>query len=105
MGRRSYRTSKQIAFASNLVAVFYRCSDPRSPNKVMFYLNEAPVLLDGCRVGLCDWDYLKDRFGQFANECNLNFCTDPNSAPISTVAPLLIVLASIATYIMSSLRS
>ncbi|XP_011496891.1 PREDICTED: multiple inositol polyphosphate phosphatase 1-like [Ceratosolen solmsi marchali] len=80
--RRHYRTSMHGAFGTNIVAVFYRCSDVHSPNKVMFYINEIPLLMDGCKVGLCDWEFLKERFGRTAEECNLNFCFNPNDASV-----------------------
>lgn len=63
-----------------LFYTIHRCSEARSPNKVMFYLNESPAPVDGCSVGLCDWDYLKERFERTANDCTLNFCYDPNAA-------------------------
>ncbi|CAB0036380.1 unnamed protein product [Trichogramma brassicae] len=84
MERRRFKTSEIDAFASNLVAVFYRCSELQ-PNKVMFFLNEQPVYLDGCSVGLCDWEYLKGRFGREADKCNLDFCYNVASSSFSTL--------------------
>ncbi|KAL7290244.1 hypothetical protein TKK_0015946 [Trichogramma kaykai] len=82
MERRRFKTSEIDAFASNLVAVFYRCSELQ-PNKVMFFLNEQPVYLDGCSVGLCDWEYLKGRFGHEADKCNLDYCYNVASSSFS----------------------
>ena len=50
----------------------------------MFYVSENPVLMEGCNVGLCDWEYIKSKFGPAAEECNLRFCTDPNSASLTS---------------------
>jgi hypothetical protein len=46
----------------------------------MFYLNETPVLMEGCKVGLCDWEFLKEKFGQTADGCDLSFCYNSNVA-------------------------
>lgn len=95
MDRRSFKTSIIGSFAANLVAIFYRCSDPRSPNKVMFYLDEMAVTLDGCKVGLCDWEYLKDRYGHFADSCNLDFCYSTDAAPsLGSLGVVLVVALS-----------
>lgn len=32
----------------------------------------------GCRVGLCDWSLVKNRFGELANKCDLKFCNNAN---------------------------
>ena len=46
----------------------------------MFYLQEKPVLYEGCEVGLCDWEYLKNKLGDLASQCNPNFCSATNQA-------------------------
>ncbi|KAK0168772.1 hypothetical protein PV327_002542 [Microctonus hyperodae] len=48
--------------------------DPESPNKVMFYLQEKPLMIEGCQVGLCDWEYLKNRFRRVLDECDPQRC-------------------------------
>ncbi|XP_031777741.1 multiple inositol polyphosphate phosphatase 1 [Nasonia vitripennis] len=103
-GRRSFRTSVLGSFASNLIAVFYRCGDARSPNKVIFYLDEVPVQLEGCNVGLCDWEYLKERFGRDVDQCNLDFCYNPNSASGLVRNPLVLLVTVFLTGI-AALRS
>ncbi|CAL7933072.1 unnamed protein product [Xylocopa violacea] len=89
MAKRQWRTSFMSSFSANLIAVFYRCDSGGEPNKVMFYLAEKLVLLDGCDVGLCDWEYLKRRFNPVLNRCNLNVCWSGNGA---SSAPNLILL-------------
>ncbi|XP_023245897.1 multiple inositol polyphosphate phosphatase 1-like [Copidosoma floridanum] len=98
MYKRSFRTSTLGSFASNLIAVFYRCSDPRSPNKVMFYQNEAPVPLDGCSVGLCDWEYLKEKFGGAADECSLDFCYNTGSGLTASYVALAGLMLAITRF-------
>lgn len=51
-----------------------RCNEHERPNKVMFYLQEKPLMFKGCDVGLCDWEYLKNTLGDLAAECDPNFC-------------------------------
>ncbi|CAK9816946.1 Multiple inositol polyphosphate phosphatase 1 [Anthophora quadrimaculata] len=80
MAKRQWRTSFVSPFAANLVAVFYKCDSTNQPNKVMFYLAEKLVLLDGCDVGLCDWEYLKQKFNPVLKQCNLNVCWNGNGA-------------------------
>ena len=68
----------------------------------MFYTEEMPVLMDGCSVGLCDWDYLKERFGRQLDGCtDLNFCHDPNSATgLHAVAGLVLVAIGLVRAIL-----
>ncbi|XP_057323298.1 multiple inositol polyphosphate phosphatase 1-like [Microplitis mediator] len=74
MTRRHWRTSFLGPFNSNLVAIFYRCNDKTAPNQVMFYLQEKPLQYEGCKVGLCDWEYLKNKLGGIASQCNPEIC-------------------------------
>ncbi|XP_012271843.1 multiple inositol polyphosphate phosphatase 1 [Orussus abietinus] len=80
MSKRKWRTSFLGPFASNIVAVFYRCKNPEYPNKVIFYQQESPILFEGCNVGLCDWEYLKNKYNKAVSECDLNFCWDRSGA-------------------------
>ncbi|XP_076234196.1 multiple inositol polyphosphate phosphatase 1 [Calliopsis andreniformis] len=68
---RKWRTSHLIPFAANFAAVFYKCD---SSNKVRFYLNERPLDYKGCHEGVCDWEYVKEKLGSVASQCNVNFC-------------------------------
>lgn len=36
----------------------------------MFFLNEQPVDLPGCSVGLCSWQYLRNKLKAVADTCN-----------------------------------
>ena len=90
MAKRQWRTSFMSPFAANLIAVFYKCDSTSQPNKVMFYLAEKLVMLDGCDVGLCDWDYFKQKFRPIINHCNLNACWNGNG--VAAFAPNLITI-------------
>ncbi|KAK0078446.1 hypothetical protein PV325_002478 [Microctonus aethiopoides] len=83
-------------FGLNLII----CEDPESPNKVMFYLQEKPLMIEGCQVGLCDWEYLKNRFRRVLDECDPQRCYT-RSESISnhgSMISLLITLLFILTY-------
>ncbi|XP_045448837.1 multiple inositol polyphosphate phosphatase 1-like [Melitaea cinxia] len=80
-------TSSTIApFNANLAAVLYKCT-PNSnlqineQYQVLFMENEKPMNLEECRVGLCNYTFVKNRFGLIADNCNLDFC---NSATKTT---------------------
>ncbi|XP_017882163.1 multiple inositol polyphosphate phosphatase 1-like [Ceratina calcarata] len=102
MAKRHWRTSFMSSFAANLVAVLYKCDDTREPNKVMFYLAEKLVMFDGCDVGLCDWQYLKQRFNPVLKHCNLDVCWN-GSGTITGFVPsfVLIVLLSCFTLVLA----
>ncbi|KYN12703.1 Multiple inositol polyphosphate phosphatase 1 [Trachymyrmex cornetzi] len=92
MARRQWRTSIISSFAANLIAVFYKCHDVNNRNKVIFYLGEKPVRYDGCQVGLCDWDFLKSKFGELASNCKLDVCWKANAATSSFPNSIAILL-------------
>ncbi|XP_077285576.1 multiple inositol polyphosphate phosphatase 1-like [Arctopsyche grandis] len=71
--RRKWKTSLIDPFASNLVAVLYRCSQDEK-HRVMFFLNERPVEFDDCKVGLCTWEVVQKKYGAASKQCNLDFC-------------------------------
>ncbi|KAH0950688.1 hypothetical protein HN011_001250 [Eciton burchellii] len=93
MARRQWRTSLISPFAANLIAVFYKCNDSTDRNKVMFYLAEKPVRYDGCQVGLCDWQFLKSKFGELASSCKLDICWKGNTAFSSSPDSVVVLLA------------
>ncbi|XP_017753795.1 PREDICTED: multiple inositol polyphosphate phosphatase 1-like [Eufriesea mexicana] len=93
MAKRQWRTSFISPFAANIVAVFYKCDSSSQPNKVMFYLAEKLVLLDGCDVGLCDWEYFKQKYNPVLKQCNLNACWNGNGAA-TYAANVVLVLFS-----------
>ncbi|KAK9307432.1 hypothetical protein QLX08_002243 [Tetragonisca angustula] len=102
MAKRKWRTSFISPFAANLVAVFYRCDVSSQPNKVMFYLAEKLVMLDGCDVGLCDWEYLKQRFNPVLKQCNLNVCWNENG--VATLAANLVLLVLLPCFTLVFVR-
>ncbi|XP_011157192.1 multiple inositol polyphosphate phosphatase 1 isoform X2 [Solenopsis invicta] len=94
MARRQWRTSMISPFAANLIAVFYKCNYDNNRNKVMFYLAEKPVRYSGCQVGLCDWEFLKSKFGQLASNCKLDVCWKASGATSSFPDFIAILLTS-----------
>ncbi|XP_043599293.1 multiple inositol polyphosphate phosphatase 1-like isoform X2 [Bombus pyrosoma] len=93
MAKRHWRTSFMSSFAANLVAVFYRCDITSQPNKVMFYLAEKLVMLDGCDVGLCDWEYFKQKFNPMLKHCDLNVCWNGSGATTYATNFFLVLLS------------
>lgn len=75
---RQWRTSFIGPFATNLVAVFYKCNDTvpsnKMVNKVLFHWAERLVKYEGCDEALCNWEYIRDSLGKKAEECNMDFC-------------------------------
>ncbi|PSN48762.1 hypothetical protein C0J52_05187 [Blattella germanica] len=67
MRNRKWRTSFITPFATNLAVVFFRCED--DSYKVQFYLGEHLLNFEGCNEGLCDWSYIKDKFGSISQDC------------------------------------
>lgn len=62
---------------------FYRC-DQGEQYQVMFFLNEQPVDLPGCSVGLCSWQYLRNKLKAIADTCNTaEYCERGGSSTIS----------------------
>ncbi|XP_059613076.1 multiple inositol polyphosphate phosphatase 1-like [Phlebotomus argentipes] len=73
--RRTWRTSDIAPFGANLVAVKYDCPESNERQKVMFFLNEKPVSLDWCRVGLCEWRDVQQMYSQYTSaDCSKTFC-------------------------------
>lgn len=96
MAKRQWRTSFISPFAANLVAVFYKCDDDSQPNKVMFYLAEKLVYLDGCDVGLCDWEYFRQKFSSVISRCNLNVCWNGSGTTVFVPNFLLLLLSLVS---------
>uniref|UniRef100_T1GEJ6 Multiple inositol polyphosphate phosphatase 1 n=1 Tax=Megaselia scalaris TaxID=36166 RepID=T1GEJ6_MEGSC len=57
---RKYRISKSGPFAANIAAVSYHCPYDTEPKKVIFFLNQKPVELDGCKTGRCVYNLFAD---------------------------------------------
>lgn len=76
MMRRKYRTSLLAPFASNVAAIKYECPQEVERNKVMFFLNEKPLEFGWCKVGLCDWSDVEEKYKKYVNaDCPNTFCT------------------------------
>lgn len=76
MEKRKFRSSFILPFASNIMAVFYKCISGEE-NQIMFYQNEKVVNYEECNVGLCSWKYIKAKFADIVKpeNCNTDFCT------------------------------
>lgn len=83
---RRWTSSTLSPFNANLAAVLYKCTPNSSIQineqyQVLFMENEKPMNLEECRVGLCNYTFVKNRFGLIADNCKLDFC---NSATKTT---------------------
>uniref|UniRef100_A0A1B6DXK1 Multiple inositol polyphosphate phosphatase 1 n=2 Tax=Clastoptera arizonana TaxID=38151 RepID=A0A1B6DXK1_9HEMI len=98
MSKRNYRTTDIMPFASNIAAVFYKCTNGEE-NQVMFYHNEKPVLYDGCNVGLCSWKTIKDKFSAAVDPstCNLKFCNPGNGGVV--LQPVVALILAIILFL------
>ncbi|XP_018573655.1 multiple inositol polyphosphate phosphatase 1-like [Anoplophora glabripennis] len=76
--RRNWKTSELSPFGANLAAVLYQCRD--NEYKVMFFLNEVPVELPECSVGLCSWSMVQQKYQGLVKNCNVNDICNENSA-------------------------
>lgn len=75
MNRRKFKVSELTPFAANLAAIRYDCPNDVERNKIMFFLNQKPLDLSWCNVGLCNWSEIEKRWGHFAHEdCAQTFC-------------------------------
>ncbi|XP_014235128.1 multiple inositol polyphosphate phosphatase 1-like [Trichogramma pretiosum] len=85
---RTYRNSFNAAFGTQLMAIFYKCEeDEKSPYKVQFQQAEKVIPMDGCDdEGLCDWEYLKSKFGRAVQECSMDVCYQ--NLPNRTTPPI-----------------
>ncbi|XP_055690989.1 multiple inositol polyphosphate phosphatase 1-like [Lutzomyia longipalpis] len=91
--RRTWRTSDIAPFGANLVAIKYNCPESNEPKKVMFFLNEKPVSLDWCRVGLCDWKDVRQMYNFYTTtDCSRTFCGGSTGNAIKVSLLALIVL-------------
>ncbi|XP_032520971.1 multiple inositol polyphosphate phosphatase 1-like isoform X2 [Danaus plexippus] len=99
---RHWTSSSISPYNANLAAILYKCT-PNSnfqindKYQVLFLENERPLYLEGCRVGLCEWNLVKNRFGLIADNCNLNFCNSATKA--NSIGLSLAVFVFITKYI------
>lgn len=94
---RLLRTSLIATFATNLAAVFYKCSQGEE-NQVAFYLNEHIVNYPGCNAGLCSLDFLLNKFRHVLEPaaCNNDFCNRSSSTSLDASSLLLCSTALLA---------
>ncbi|KAK6624155.1 hypothetical protein RUM44_011013 [Polyplax serrata] len=85
---REWKTSELSPFAANLAAVFFKCTTGEY-NKVMFYVNERNIAFDGCDVGLCSWSYIRSKFSDILQSCDLEWCRN-GSSHSNYIFPLLV---------------
>nr|CAD7202271.1 unnamed protein product [Timema douglasi] len=97
MQRRQWKTHSLIPFSSNLAAVFYRCTNTNDPHQVIFYVAEHVVPYEGCNAGLCSWQYIKNKFADVAQGCNLDFCAGGNDGRQVRATAWLSVVAIAST--------
>lgn len=71
--------------------MIFRCNQGEK-HQVMFFLNERPVEFEDCKVGLCSWETVKQKYANVAKQCNLNFC-DSNEASMTTINTLILNLS------------
>ncbi|XP_053607152.1 multiple inositol polyphosphate phosphatase 1-like isoform X2 [Plodia interpunctella] len=99
---RKWSTSLLAPYNANFAAVLYKCTSNgnfqiKDRYQVLFLHNEKPVVLEGCRVGLCDWSLVIQRFGELANKCDLQFCNGAKSVQSwGIVALVTLVLLKVA---------
>ncbi|EEB16594.1 multiple inositol polyphosphate phosphatase 1 precursor, putative [Pediculus humanus corporis] len=71
---RDWKTSELSPFAANLIAVFYKQVLELCFDTFMFFVNERRIDYEGCDVGLCSWSYIRDKFDDVFESCNLEWC-------------------------------
>jgi hypothetical protein len=72
--KRMWKTSSISPFNGNLMAVFFNCSSGSgaTEQKIVFYLQESVLPLQGCEAGICSWETIRDKYMSFADDCNVN---------------------------------
>lgn len=92
--RRQFRISRIDPFSANLAAIAYDCDDVEK-RKVMFFLNERPLELDWCRVGLCDWSKVEEKYQKYLSgiDCAREYCQQSGVDAVKGGSLLLAVVA------------
>lgn len=91
MKNRKWRTSFIDPFASNVIAVFYRCSDG---NKAMILLNEHAVPMNKDQCKFCPWEPIEAQFDSIISNnqtCNLDVCKS-SAATYSSITLITFIL-------------
>uniref|UniRef100_A0A1B0DD06 Multiple inositol polyphosphate phosphatase 1 n=1 Tax=Phlebotomus papatasi TaxID=29031 RepID=A0A1B0DD06_PHLPP len=97
--RRIWRSSDIAPFGANLVAIKYDCPESTERKKIMFFLNEKPVILDWCRVGLCDWKDVQQMYQEYTSaDCSRTFCGKASANTIKSFGILTLLLTAILRF-------
>lgn len=92
MSRRKWRLSDITPFSANVAAIKYECPNELEREKVMFFLNEKPLHFDWCKVGLCNWSDVRERYKEFTKvNCDDYFCNGSGASNVlaSLFVPLV----------------
>lgn len=105
MRTRKWRTSYIDPFASNVIAVFFRCRDG---NKATILLNEHAIPMNKERdCQLCPWEPIEAQFDPITsnnNSCTLDFCKSSSSSSFTsttTTTTTVVTTAVMFAYILS----
>ncbi|XP_075230986.1 multiple inositol polyphosphate phosphatase 1-like isoform X2 [Lycorma delicatula] len=67
---RKWKSSYNHPFGGNLAAIFYRCES--NDNKVIIYLNEKPILIDGCESIMCSFNTFYEKYKDYIENKTCN---------------------------------
>lgn len=73
--QRAWRSSLIAPYTGHMAAILYKCGNPADANssnhQVLFIVNEQPLQMADCRVGLCPWPAVQGRLNTAAcRPCN-----------------------------------
>lgn len=101
MQNRKWTSSTLAPFNANLAAVLYKCTldgnfQINEQYQILFLQNQRPIYWEGCKVGLCDWTFVKKKFADVTGKCDLEFCNSATKVQslFATFAALVIFLVS-----------
>lgn len=83
--------------------MLFRC-DQGEKHRVMFYLRERIVDMEGCQVGLCSWSHLRTRLRN-AQLCNLKFCNANAATALAPSRTTLLAVLGVAAAAIVARRS
>lgn len=101
MKRRKFRVSRIDPFSANLAAIAYDC-DEAERQKVMFFLNERPLELEWCRVGLCDWTKVEQHYQKYLSgiDCAREFCHQSGAKSVhGSVLAIFTLIVAVFTHL------
>lgn len=63
----------------------------------MFFLNEEPVDLPGCSVGLCSWQFLRNKLQEIVDTCTTSeYCERGGTSAVSSGCLITLLFTFIA---------